>query len=48
MFSVLGGDTFNTYENGVLTDSRFLEKENSGKPMLILNQELLPTTESMK
>ncbi|SEH31661.1 TonB-dependent receptor [Chryseobacterium culicis] len=31
MFSVLGGDTFNTYENGVLTDSRFLEKGKFGK-----------------
>ena len=31
MFSVLGGDTFNTYENGVLTDSQFLEKGKFGK-----------------
>ncbi|QBA20951.1 TonB-dependent receptor [Chryseobacterium indologenes] len=31
MFSVLGGDTFNTYENGVLTDSKFLEKGKFGK-----------------
>lgn len=31
MFSVLGGDTFNTYNNGVLTDSRFLEKGKFGK-----------------
>jgi hypothetical protein len=31
MFSVLGGDTFNTYENGVLTDSRYLEKGKFGK-----------------
>ncbi|MCW1962610.1 TonB-dependent receptor [Chryseobacterium viscerum] len=31
MFSVLGGDTFNTYENGVLTDSEFLEKGKFGK-----------------
>lgn len=31
MFSVLGGDTFNTYENGVLTDSKFLEKGKYGK-----------------
>lgn len=31
LFSVLGGDTFNTYENGVLTDSRFLEKGKFGK-----------------
>jgi len=31
MFSVLGGDTFNTYDNGVLTDSRFLEKGKFGK-----------------
>ncbi|RLJ32149.1 outer membrane receptor for ferrienterochelin and colicin [Chryseobacterium sp. 7] len=31
MFSVLGGDTFNTYENGVLTDSNFLEKGKFGK-----------------
>ncbi len=30
-FSVLGGDTFNTYENGVLTDSKFLEKGKFGK-----------------
>ncbi|MBT2623546.1 MULTISPECIES: TonB-dependent receptor [Chryseobacterium] len=30
-FSVLGGDTFNSYENGVLTDSRFLEKGKFGK-----------------
>jgi hypothetical protein len=33
MFSVLGGDTFNTYENGVLTDSEFLEKGKFGKHM---------------
>ena len=33
MFSILGGDTFNTYENGVLTDSKFLEKGKFGKPM---------------
>jgi hypothetical protein len=31
MFSVLGGDTFNTYDNGVLTDSEFLEKGKFGK-----------------
>ncbi|MDQ1857013.1 TonB-dependent receptor [Chryseobacterium sp. WLY505] len=31
MFSVLGGDTFNTYENGVLTESKFLEKGKFGK-----------------
>ncbi|MDW9381495.1 TonB-dependent receptor [Chryseobacterium sp. JV558] len=31
IFSVLGGDTFNTYENGVLTDSEFLEKGKFGK-----------------
>lgn len=31
MFGVLGGDTFNTYENGVLTDSQFLEKGKFGK-----------------
>lgn len=31
MFSVLGGDTFNTYENGVLTDSQYLEKGKFGK-----------------
>lgn len=31
MFSVLGGDTFNTYENGGLTDSQFLEKGKFGK-----------------
>ncbi|TZF94854.1 TonB-dependent receptor [Chryseobacterium panacisoli] len=31
LFSVLGGDTFNTYENGVLTDSEFLEKGKFGK-----------------
>ncbi|SHL07128.1 TonB-dependent Receptor Plug Domain [Chryseobacterium contaminans] len=31
MFSVLGGDTFNTYENGVLTESRYLEKGKFGK-----------------
>jgi hypothetical protein len=30
-FSVLGGDTFNTYENGVITDTRFLEKGKFGK-----------------
>ncbi|KAB1231266.1 TonB-dependent receptor [Chryseobacterium viscerum] len=31
MFSVLGGDTFNTYENGVITNSKFLEKGKFGK-----------------
>ncbi|MBL3548025.1 MULTISPECIES: TonB-dependent receptor [Chryseobacterium] len=31
LFSVLGGDTFNTYENGNLTESRFLEKGKFGK-----------------
>ncbi|MFZ4928019.1 TonB-dependent receptor [Chryseobacterium sp. Mn2064] len=31
MFSVLGGDTFNTYNEGVLTDSEFLEKGKFGK-----------------
>ncbi|MCD9616354.1 TonB-dependent receptor [Chryseobacterium gleum] len=31
MFSLLGGDTFNTYENGILTDSKFLEKGKFGK-----------------
>jgi hypothetical protein len=31
MFSVLGGDTFNTYENGVISDSKFLEKGKFGK-----------------
>lgn len=31
MFSVLGGDTFNTYDNGVLTDTQFLEKGKFGK-----------------
>ncbi|AYZ36345.1 TonB-dependent receptor [Chryseobacterium indologenes] len=31
MFSVLGGDTFNTYNNGVLTDSRYIEKGKFGK-----------------
>ncbi|ASE60721.1 TonB-dependent receptor [Chryseobacterium indologenes] len=31
MFSVLGGDTFNTYDNGVLTDSRYIEKGKFGK-----------------
>ncbi|MFP3834542.1 TonB-dependent receptor [Chryseobacterium sp. SIMBA_028] len=31
MFSVLGGDTFNTYDNGILTDSRYLEKGDFGK-----------------
>ncbi|MCU7616359.1 TonB-dependent receptor [Chryseobacterium sp. PBS4-4] len=31
MFSVLGGDTFNTYDNGVLTGSQFLEKGKFGK-----------------
>ncbi|MCQ9640952.1 TonB-dependent receptor [Chryseobacterium sp. WG14] len=31
LFSVLGGDTFNTYENGNLTESRFLEKGKLGK-----------------
>ncbi|ASK28767.1 hypothetical protein CEY12_00955 [Chryseobacterium sp. T16E-39] len=30
-FSVLGGDTFNTYENGTLTESRYLEKGKFGK-----------------
>nr|WP_315030134.1 TonB-dependent receptor [uncultured Chryseobacterium sp.] len=31
MFSVLGGDTFNTYDNGNLTDSRYLENGKIGK-----------------
>lgn len=31
LFSVLGGDTFNTYENGVLTGSEYLEKGKFGK-----------------
>ncbi|MDR6466105.1 TonB-dependent receptor [Chryseobacterium sediminis] len=31
IFSILGGDTFNTYENGVLTHSKFLEKGKFGK-----------------
>ncbi|ATN04781.1 TonB-dependent receptor [Chryseobacterium indologenes] len=31
MFSILGGDTFNTYNNGVLTDSRYIEKGKFGK-----------------
>ena len=31
MFSVLGGDQFNTYENGVLTGGQFLEKGKFGK-----------------
>lgn len=31
MFSVLGGDTFNIYDNGVLTDSKLLEKGKFGK-----------------
>ncbi|MNK44917.1 TonB-dependent Receptor Plug Domain protein [compost metagenome] len=31
MFSVLGGDTFNTYENGTIIDSEFLEKGKFGK-----------------
>ncbi len=31
LFSILGGDTFNTYENGVLTESRYLEKGKFGK-----------------
>nr|WP_314490304.1 TonB-dependent receptor [uncultured Chryseobacterium sp.] len=31
MFSVLGGDTFNLYDNGVLTGSKFLEKGKFGK-----------------
>ncbi|WP_228409744.1 TonB-dependent receptor [Chryseobacterium sp. T16E-39] len=30
-FSILGGDTFNTYENGILTQSRYLEKGKFGK-----------------
>lgn len=30
-FSVLGGDTFNTYENGVLMGSQYLEKGKFGK-----------------
>ncbi|WP_250255185.1 TonB-dependent receptor [Chryseobacterium sp. Marseille-Q3244] len=30
-FSVLGGDTFNTYENGELTGSQYLEKGKFGK-----------------
>ena len=36
MFSVLGGDTFNTYDNGVLTDSQFLEKGKFGKTYINL------------
>ncbi|MBV8325201.1 TonB-dependent receptor [Chryseobacterium sp.] len=35
-FSVLGGDTFNTFEDGVLTDSRFLEKGKFGKTYINL------------
>ncbi|PWN69453.1 hypothetical protein C1631_015495 [Chryseobacterium phosphatilyticum] len=31
LFSVLGGDTFNTYENGNLTDSQYIEKGKIGK-----------------
>ncbi|MFC3758040.1 TonB-dependent receptor domain-containing protein [Chryseobacterium tructae] len=31
LFSVLGGDTFNTYENGILTGSQYLEKGKFGK-----------------
>lgn len=31
MFSVLGGDTFNTYDHGVLTNSEYLEKGKVGK-----------------
>lgn len=31
LFSVLGGDTFNTYDNGVLTGSQYLEKGKFGK-----------------
>ncbi|KUJ55943.1 TonB-dependent receptor [Chryseobacterium aquaticum] len=31
MFSVLGGDQFNTYENGVLMGGQFLEKGKFGK-----------------
>ena len=31
MFSVLGGDTFNTYENGTIIKSEFLEKGKFGK-----------------
>jgi hypothetical protein len=31
LFSVLGGDTFNTYENGELTGSQYLEKGKFGK-----------------
>ncbi len=31
MFSVLGGDRFNLYDNGVLTESKFLEKGKFGK-----------------
>lgn len=31
MFSVLGGDTFNTYENGNVINSEFLEKGKFGK-----------------
>ncbi len=31
MFSVLGGDQFNTYENAVLTGGQFLEKGKFGK-----------------
>jgi len=30
-FSILGGDTYNTYENGILTDSEVLEKGDFGK-----------------
>lgn len=31
MFSVLGGDNFNIYHNGVLTDSEYVEKGKFGK-----------------
>lgn len=31
MFSVLGGDIFNTYEDGILIDSEYLEKGKFGK-----------------
>ncbi|UHO36696.1 TonB-dependent receptor [Chryseobacterium capnotolerans] len=31
LFSVLGGDTFNSYENGMLTGSQYLEKGKFGK-----------------
>ncbi|MEJ5106815.1 TonB-dependent receptor [Chryseobacterium sp. MYb328] len=31
LFSVLGGDTFNTYENGELSESQYLEKGKFGK-----------------